>query len=127
MKRYLTLPVAFALACSRREAPVACTLIGCVNTLTVEVQNVPPGPLSVRATPIASTDTAVTVMCPGDSGCTNAVAFPLGFAPARARLTVSTTAGTRDWDVTPTYVTSQPNGPKCGDVCRNGTVRLEWR
>jgi hypothetical protein len=82
MKRYLTLAVAFALACGRREAPVTCMRIGCVNTLTVEVQNAPSGPLSIRATPIGSADTAVTVMCPGDSGCINMVAFPIGFAPA---------------------------------------------
>ena len=118
---------AIALACSRREAPVACSLIGCVNTLVLEVQNAPPGPITVRATPVGSADTARTIVCAGETGCTNVVAFPAGFAPARVQLTVTTTAGTRDWDVTPMYDTSRSNGPKCGEVCRFGTVHIAWR
>ena len=115
---------AFTLACDRTTT--ACTLIGCVNDLTVVIQNAPPGPITVQATPVGTPDTVHTATCPGETGCTNTVHF-VQFAPVHVHLTVTTTAGTRRWDVRPSFHTSQPNGPGCPDICRYGTVRLMWQ
>ena len=116
--------VAFALACDRPATP--CTLIGCANDLGVEIENAPPGPLIIQAVPIGTPDSTRTITCPGETGCTNGGRL-LGFAPVHVHLTVTTTGGVRVWDVRPSYITSRPNGPRCGEICRNGTVRLVWR
>ena len=117
--------IVLTLAC-KRDTERACTLIGCLNTLTVEVQNAPPGPITVQAVPIGTPDTVHTATCPGDGGCTNAVYF-VDFAPVHVHLKVITIAGTREWDVRPSFLTSQPNGPGCPEICRSGTVRLTWQ
>ena len=108
------------------QSSTACTLIGCESGLTVEVQNAPPGPITVQASVIGASGAVYTATCPGTTGCTNAVFFP-AFTPEQARLTITTTAGTRQQDVTPSYTTSQPNGPRCGPTCRNATVRIMWQ
>ena len=125
MRRYVLLAaLALGLAC-RRDTTTACTLIGCVNDLTVEIQNAPPGPITVQAAPVGTPDTVHTAACPGETGCTNTVSFR-DFAPVHVHLTVTTTAGTRQWDVRPSFQTSQPNGPRCPEICRYGTVRITW-
>jgi hypothetical protein len=125
MRRYAFLAAAaLALACGR-DTSTTCTLIGCVNDLTVEIQNAPPGPITVQAVPVGTPDTMHTAACPGETGCTNTVYFR-DFAPVHVHLTVTTTAGTRRWDVRPNVQTSQPNGPGCPEICRYGTIRLVW-
>jgi hypothetical protein len=126
MRRYVLLAaVALALACDRGRT-TDCTLIGCQSELTVEIQNAPPGPITVQAIVPNGSDTVHTAACPGDTGCTSTVSFA-AFAPVHVHLTVTTTAGTRRWDVRPRYGTMQPNGPRCPDICRYGTVRLTWQ
>jgi hypothetical protein len=126
MRRYALFAAAtHALAC-RRDTSIACTAIGCVNTLSVEVQDAPPGPITVQATPVGTPDSMHTAACPGETGCTNTVSFR-DFAPVHVHLTITTTAGVRRWDVRPNFDTSQPNGPGCPEICRYGTVRLTWR
>lgn len=117
------LAAAFAVAC---EYSTACTLIGCFNGLSVEIQNAPPGPITVDASVPGSSGTVHTATCPDTLGCTNTVLFR-EFTPSQVRLTITTTAGTRQQDVTPTYTTSQPNGSKCGPTCRSSTVRITWQ
>jgi hypothetical protein len=125
MRRYVLFAVvALTLACDRDRTTV-CTAIGCVNDLTVEIQNAPPGPITVQVEPIGTPDSVHTATCPGETGCTNIVYFR-DFSPVHVHLTVTTTAGTRRWDVRPSVRTSQPNGPGCGDICRFETVRLSW-
>jgi hypothetical protein len=134
MKHYaavVAVTVTFALACGRTEsrrvpaAPTtACTDIGCVNNLTVEIQNAPPGPITVRAEPVGTSDTVHTAICSGETGCTNTIFSQ--FAPAHVHLTVATISGTRQFDVRPSFQTSQPNGPGCPEICRYGTVRITW-
>jgi len=63
---------------------------------------------------------------PGQHRCTNSLRFG-ALAPGRTRFTVTTTAGTRRWDVTPTYTTVQPNGPRCDPICQFAHVRLMWQ
>jgi len=123
MRSILALVVALAVvAC---ESSTVCTLIGCLNGLTVEIQNAPAGPITVQAIEGAS-GSVHTATCPGTSGCTNKLFFP-EFLPSQARLTITTTVGTREQVVTPTYETRQPNGPKCEPTCRGGTARVVWQ
>jgi hypothetical protein len=122
MRHFVALAVvALTLACDRSTA---CTLIGCDSDLTVEIQNAPPGPITVQVTPPGPPGPVHTATCPDTSGCT--VRFG-AFAPGRTRFTVTTTAGTRRWELTPSYTTSQPNGPKCGPICRHAAVRIAWQ
>ena len=126
MRRHITLAaVAFCFACDR-DVTIVCTAIGCEGELTVEIQDAPPGPITVQVTPPGPPGPVRTAACPDTSGCTNTVRFA-PVAPGRTRFTVTTIAGTRQWDVTPTYTTIQPNGPKCGPICRYAHVRLRWQ
>ena len=125
MRRYVLLAaVTLTLACDSDRTRV-CTEIGCANDLRVEIQNAPPGPITVQATPVGTPIGVQTAACPGETGCTNTVYFR-DFAPVHVHLTVTTTAGTRRWDVRPNFLMSQPNGPGCPEICRYGTVRLTW-
>jgi hypothetical protein len=121
-----SLALVAALAVVGCESSTVCTLIGCLDGLTVEIQNAPAGPITVQATVEGASGSVHTVTCPGTSGCTNKFFFS-EFTPSQTRLTITTTAGTREQVVTPTYETFQPNGPKCGPTCRGGTARVVWQ
>ena len=124
MKHIVTfVTVAFAVGC---DSSTSCTAIGCEGELTVEIRNAPPGPITVQVTPPGLPGPVRTATCPDTSGCTNVVRFT-PVAPGRTRFTVTTTAGTRRWDLTPSYLTVKPNGPKCGPICRYAAVSLTWQ
>ena len=108
------------------EYSTVCSLIGCRTGLTVDIQNAPAGPITVQATIEGESGIVYTVTCPGTSGCTNLLFFA-DFTPSQAHLTITTTAGTRQQVVTPTYTTYQPNGPRCAPTCRSATVRVVWQ
>jgi hypothetical protein len=105
--------------------PTGCNLVGCVNALSVEIENAPAGPITVQARVPNSSDSALTASCPGASGCTNRVSFP-NFLPSEVQLTITTTQGTRTQVASPAYQTSKPNGDRCDPTCRNGEVRIRW-
>jgi hypothetical protein len=115
--------LAVAAACDRA---IDCTLIGCESGLTVVIDNAPPGPFTVQGTAAGAAGVVRTGGCPDTSGCTGTVFLP-AFTPGRAQLTVTTSAGTRQHEVTPAYATTRPNGPRCGPTCRNATVRVAWQ
>ena len=121
--RLSLIAVAITVAC---DAGIDCTLIGCDSGLTVVIDNPPPGPITIQATAADEPGAVRTGSCPGTSGCINTV-FLAAFTPGRVQLMVTTSAGTRQQDVTPSYVTSRPNGPKCGPTCRNATVHVAWQ
>ena len=124
MRRPLWLvAVAITAACN---SSFDCTLIGCVSGLTVVIDNAPPGPITIEATTSGAPGPIHTGACPATIGCTNTV-FLAAFTPSRAQLTVTTTAGTRQQEVTPNYVTSQQNGRRCSPTCRNATVHIAWQ
>lgn len=113
---------AFALGCG---ASTVCALVGCDSGLLVQIQNPPPGAISVQARVIGATTAVYTATCPGANGCTNAVFFA-DFTPGRVQLTITTTGGTRTQEVSPAYTVSQPNGPSCAPACRRATVPIPW-
>jgi len=105
---------------------VGCTLIGCINGLTIEFANAPAGAMTVEARSIDHPSAAVfTATCAGIAAVCTRVDFP-DFLPRDVALTITTTAGTRRLSIRPTYTTSQPNGPKCGPTCRSARERVTW-
>ncbi len=104
-----------------------CTLIGCANTLTVEVANAPAGDVVVQARTAGSSDSVQTVTCPDGPGCfaPNRAQF-VNFLPSRVELTITTSAGVKTATLQPEYANSYPNGRSCGPECTQGTVRFTW-
>ena len=107
------------------EFSTVCTLIGCDSGLTVQVQNAHAGPITIQARVSGDSTQAHTMSCT-PSTCGNS-AFFRDFTPTAVQLVISTSAGTRTQDVTPTYVTSQPNGKGCSPTCRNARVTVAWQ
>jgi hypothetical protein len=137
-----------ALGCASTES--FCTLVGCSDSLTIEVVL---GPATQRGggwivettldgrttscTIDVTTDSSdlivdTTTDCPsltifeGDTSQDLVVAFAFeGSAPASAsiKLTRDGTEVLSD-TVSPSYVVSQPNGPDCEPTCRQATERL---
>jgi hypothetical protein len=105
---------------------INCTLIGCDSLLRVEIRNAPAGAITIAGTAAGSPGIARTTSCPGPGSCTVTVQL-VGFTPDRAQLSVTTTSGTRQWDVRPAYTTSQPNGADCGPTCQQGDVTVTWQ
>jgi hypothetical protein len=123
MKHILRLTaVVLSLGCDG----INCTLIGCDSFLRVEIRNAPAGAITIQGTAVGSPGISRTTSCPGPGSCTITVQL-VGFTPARAQLSVTTAGGTRQWDVRPTYTTSQPNGSECGPTCQQGDVTLAWQ
>lgn len=110
-----------ALAACNPLAPKACTLIACAGTFIVEVSGASAGtPVTVVAT--APDGTSKTAACRGaGTACT---AFIDGFMPQTATVRVSWNSGTAEFAVTPTYVTTYPNGPDCPPACVQARVAL---
>ena len=120
------LPFVVALGALSCTISSVCTLVGCESGLRVQIQNAPPGPLSVVAVDAHAPTAEYSVNCPGVTGCTSEVFFG-DFTPESVGLTITTTAGTRHVHATPTYQTSQPNGPHCAPTCRAATVVFTWQ
>jgi hypothetical protein len=113
--------IPFLVACD-----VGCNLVGCFNGLTIEVLNAPPGPLTVQAIANGGPSSSVyTSSCPGTVNCTNTVYFQ-DFLPRNVRLTITTSAGTRDVSVSPRYSTVYPNGKRCGGACQSAREVVTW-
>lgn len=116
--------VSVAAACSSQAQdtpePVACTLIGCVNGLTLELR----GNLPDTYTVTARAGTVVrTRECSTAQPC-GQIVFE-DFNPNTVTIEVTSAAGTVRREVTPEYRESRPNGPNCPPVCRQATVAVD--
>lgn len=140
------------LLAGNAHAQMACTQMGCVDGLTVSIApdyQWKPGNYAFDFTidgkllkckgalPLKSCD-AHNITCDGDgvmiteSGCAlpaDAHGFGdimLGSGPSSVALTISRDGkpiGQGDWNVK--YQTAAPNGPECGPVCHQATVKLD--
>ena len=108
------------LGCSELY-PVTCTEIGCAGGLTVLFATTPQGDVHVEALAEGET-TPRTFDCTG-SGCSAGARF-LNFSPAHVVVTVTTDAGSQQFDLRPQYQTSRPNGPRCEPVCRSAQITV---
>jgi hypothetical protein len=101
--------------------PQACTLIGCDSGIEVVLDQAPTAPYRVEAYTPSQQQRHVYRCEP--SSCPPRIMFS-GFTPDRAIIEVIAQQDTSRHEVTPSYVESRPNGPRCDPVCRNATVRL---
>jgi hypothetical protein len=117
----LLLVTPLTLAACNPLAPTACTLIACAGTFIVEVTGAPAGtPVTVVAT--APDGTSKTAQCL--SSATACTAFIDAFMPATATVRVLWNSRTAEFAVTPTYVTSYPNGPNCPPACVQARIAI---
>jgi hypothetical protein len=101
--------------------PTICTLIGCVEGVTVRLQNAPAGG-QLRVELLLPDGTSRVQYCPTDLGCT-AVFFE-NASPERAVVRVSTPTATHEQSITPAYARSYPNGRRCDSGCVQGTATV---
>ena len=121
--RSLATSIALSLglaACGGDEANEPCTLIACVNRLSITFSNPPSEPFRVEAVAVGD-PTLHRVDCPGGS-CAS-ITFA-NFQPDRVTISVITASATTTYDKTPAYGVSFPNGPRCGPACRDGSTTV---
>ncbi len=120
-RAWVAAAVLTALACENSKL---CTLIGCLNNLTIEIQNPPDGPMTARAFGAVNLgDGGPDFRC-APSSC---LLFYSGDVPERVDVTITTPTGTRTFTVTPRITTSRPNGPNCAPVCQSGIATVTWQ
>ena len=96
-----------------------CTLIGCNNSLTVEVTGATLRPITVEIHQPGSTQ-RYSQECTSPSPCL----FVFEMTPPQVIVQVTTSAGSRTEQFGPTYVTRRPNGEGCDPECRSATVSI---
>jgi hypothetical protein len=113
--------VASLVAC--HDEPIACTLIGCADTLTVAIAGAPNQTLvTVVATQLEAPFASMSSSCTATTGSCSV--FLAGFAPSSVRIDVSWNSQTRQVTAQPAYQISRPNGPDCPPTCRFATVSV---
>jgi len=103
-----------------------CTLIGCVDGLTVDFTGVQPASYTLEAR--AAGHAPVTIDCSSDQAtiqCRPDGTFLADFTPEEVTLHVTWDGGEVERTVRPVYTESRPNGPDCPPVCRFGEVTID--
>lgn len=116
-------------ACKAGETPQgkACTLIGCVDGLTVKLTGKTASQFSLEVVP--ADGQKWTIQCP--TGGSNAICFPANevliqkFTPAEVTITATVDGKNTTKTFKPTYTQVNPNGPDCPNQCKQGHVTLE--
>lgn len=117
--RTVCLVVAAGVACSSSIVTV-CTLLGCIGNLTIAFDAPPTLPYHIEA--LSVTQGTRTFDCTDPTKCTTA---SLGdFTPDKLVITITTSNGSRSYNLTPDYQKTYANGPNCGVTCRSATLRL---
>ncbi len=102
-------------------AGCGCTLIGCVNGLTVVLSERPAGPYRVELV-VNDDGTRYVFECgEGDAGCSDRIFYP-DFRGEHVWVHVTSAAGTVVREVRPRYSSRYPNGRRCGPECVVGEV-----
>jgi hypothetical protein len=115
--RALLLLTLFA-GCSANEQ---CTLIGCDDTLTVDVYGIP-SQTQVTVEAITAGQATRTMTCTStNESCM--VRFD-EFSPSEVTMRVSWTGHTTDIAVVPSYSPVYPNGRDCGPACRKTRIAI---
>ena len=125
-------PLALALllvttlaGCNSNEPamPRACTLIGCVSGLQVEITGALPAAYSLRVDVTGSSTAPRTITCDAGTQCANPVMFE-DFTPDSVVVELRADTAVRRIEQRVTYQTSQPNGPGCPPTCRQAMIRI---
>ena len=134
---FLTLAGTVVLsACSglspEAEPPQMCTLMGCLDSVTVILEGNLPVDYTLELAPpegppvsvhCVSGENAEPIQVP-TGRCEESGGTFIEFAPGQVHATLTWDRGSVEADLTPVYVTTQPNGPDCPPVCRAGSVTL---
>jgi hypothetical protein len=110
----------------------ACTLIGCIDQLVVEVAPRPTGAFGVTATDAA--DSVQTARCESATACRDGpgTADSVALVHLRAttgavRIRITDGAGrVTEVQSAPAYEGVYPNGRQCAAACRVARVRVRW-
>lgn len=139
-----------ATGCESVGGGSSCTLLGCVDGLSIDFTRTawPDGAYSVKVRMDGKDEALCTALLPfepsGTSGICNAKEVTLGTSgqqlpKAQQALTGLRVNGTPlhvaielrrngqielSTEVTPTYLTTNPNGPACGPTCTQGSVKV---
>lgn len=124
--RRALLSVLMLIACDSVLYGTDCTLIGCINGLSLEFPTPPQFPVSIQVFPNSFTDIPVySYQCAAGAGCVAPV-VPIETKLTRATIRVTTPAGVRVTQAENIlYTVSYPNGRKCGPRCEQARVVLE--
>jgi hypothetical protein len=120
----LTLATLALAGCTAQER--MCTLIGCVDGLTVHFTGAQPASYTLEAR--AAGHEPVTVSCSSDQATTQCrldETFLADFTPEEVTLHITWDGGEVERTVRPVYTESRPNGPDCPPVCRQGQVAID--
>ncbi|MDE0248199.1 MAG: hypothetical protein OXU69_00115 [Gemmatimonadota bacterium] len=106
-------------------APVDCTLIGCINGLTVGLTSPPTGPYSVELHVPGAEEPFHVYECDGGPSCHHYIHSPR-LNLKHVSITVTTVAGSVVTDVPNVeYQRTWPNGRHCPPPCVQATVTAE--
>ena len=105
--------------------PEACTLVGCINGLTVRLTSLPTEPYSVELRVPGAEQPFYAYECDGGSSCRQAIHSPL-LSLSHILVRVTTVAGSLDTEVPNVdYIKTYPNGRDCPPPCLYATVTAE--
>lgn len=123
----IVLTLAFAVSCSYSDdntwdnIPVICTLIGCTDGLTVQIEGMLPTTFVLEA--VAPVGPPVIVECPDSALCGSNI-FLEGFTPEEVTIRLSFDSDSVSETFNPFYETYQPNGPDCPPECLVASVTV---
>ncbi|CAN5587017.1 hypothetical protein BH23BAC4_BH23BAC4_03950 [soil metagenome] len=107
--------------CNMLGGPTFCTQIGCDDGVNVVLSGATTGPFQVSVE--VDGEIAGVVDCPPGATCSSL--FVPGIRAEHVTVIVTRGEDVRRFDVSPTYVTVQPNGPNCEPICRQGQLHIQ--
>lgn len=118
--------VLLGVACDSASTQGACTQIGCLNGIRMEIEGEIPVGTRFTLTPTDPGGVARSITCDAESPCQSVIQVE-DFTPES--FTVSATGPDLDYEQTfaPDYETLQPNGPDCPPTCRVATIVVDLR
>ncbi len=120
---FLAVAVFAAHDCGNPISGRVCTLVGCLDGLTVRFSPLSTVPYKLTVTVAGDPPTRV-VDCSNLANCQGYPFFP-GVSAALVTITVTTAGGSHSYVVAPQYQTTRPNGPDCPPECKQATVTLD--
>ena len=119
-------------ACSSEDGDnnLPCTLIGCTDQVTLRALD-PAGNVVVKVQGIVIADgKTIAVNCLSGTGGPDYFCSPGGVVVATGATSLVVNLSSGDLGVTalvvtPSYVTTRPNGPKCDPVCKQAVVNVQ--
>ena len=122
--RSYTAFVGLLLITSCNVLPTSCTLIGCTSGVNVTFSRQPAAPYRVEA--LVEGSAPVVFECSNASSCTGVGAVFLAVEAEEMTIRVTTPSGTVTQQVRPQYEPMYPNGRRCGPVCEQANVTIQF-